>query len=177
MTMLYVTHDQEEAMSMSDRIAIMNRGRIVQAGRPAEVYERPADPFVGRFLGEANLIEGTVAAPLGEIVRLRLLSGQELRAPRGSSRSGDRGILFIRPERVEIAPGTTVPADPGANLLAGTVRRCAFLGNILRYGVDVGGVSVTVDRQNAAGVAPLPPGAPVILRWPVADSLILPAEE
>ncbi|HJU17803.1 MAG TPA: ABC transporter ATP-binding protein [Stellaceae bacterium] len=176
MTMLYVTHDQEEAMSMSDRIAIMNRGRIVQLGRPAEVYERPADPFVGRFLGEANLIEGIVAAPLGEIARLRLASGQELRAPRGNSRSGARGMLFIRPEQVEIMPGAAAPGDPGANVLVGTVRRCSFLGNILRYAVDVDGASVTVDRQNAAGAAPLPPGAPVMLRWPVADSLIFPAE-
>jgi ABC-type Fe3+/spermidine/putrescine transport system ATPase subunit len=62
MTVLYVTHDQEEAMSMSDRIAILNRGRIDQVGPPGEVYERPANPFVGRFLGEANLIEGMIAA-------------------------------------------------------------------------------------------------------------------
>ena len=60
MTVLYVTHDQEEAMSMSDRIAIMNHGRIEQVGPPGEMYERPANPFVGRFLGEANLIEGTI---------------------------------------------------------------------------------------------------------------------
>jgi putative spermidine/putrescine transport system ATP-binding protein len=177
MTVLYVTHDQEEAMSMSDRIAIMNHGRIDQVGPPGEVYERPANPFVGRFLGEANLIEGMVLAESGDVARLRLPSGQELRAPRGNSCGTGPGMLFIRPERVEIASGATASGDPGANVLAGTVRRCSFLGNILRYAVEVEGAApITVDLQNAAGVAPLPVGAPVVLRWPVADSLNLPAE-
>jgi ABC-type Fe3+/spermidine/putrescine transport system ATPase subunit len=177
MTVLYVTHDQEEAMSMSDRIAILNRGRIEQIGSPGEVYERPANPFVGRFLGEANLIGGTVMAEAGEIARLRLPSGQELRAPRSSSCGTRRGMLFIRPERVEIAPGTTGTGELGANTLAGKVRRCSFLGNILRYAVEVDGAArITVDLQNATGVSPLPVGAPVTLRWPIADSLILPGE-
>jgi ABC-type Fe3+/spermidine/putrescine transport system ATPase subunit len=141
------------------------------------VYEHPANPFVGRFLGEANLIEGTVMAKAGEVARLRLPSGQELRAPRNSSCVAGRGMLFIRPERVEIAPGTAAPGDPGVNALAGNVRRCSFLGNILRYAVDLEGTApITVDLQNAAGVAPLPVGAPVVLRWPVSDSLILAAE-
>jgi hypothetical protein len=86
-------------------------------------------------------------------------------------------VLFIRPERVEIAPCTGASGDPGANTLAGKVRRCSFLGNILRYAVDLDGAPpITVDLQNAAGVSPLPVGAPVVLRWPVADSLILPGE-
>ena len=177
MTVLYVTHDQEEAMSMSDRIAIMNHGRIDQVGPPGEVYERPTNLFVSRFLGEANLIEGVVVAEGGEIARLRLPSGQELRAPRDNSCGTGAGVLFIRPERVEIVPGTGAYADPSANALAGTVRRCSFLGNILRYAVELDGAApITVDLQNAAGIAPLPVGAPVVLRWPVADSLILAAE-
>jgi len=178
MTVLYVTHDQEEAMSMSDRIAILNHGRIDQVGPPGEVYERPANSFIGRFLGEANLIEGTVAPQFGDGTRLVLPSGHELRAPSGSRRSvGGRGMLFIRPERVEIMPGANTAGDPRQNVLAGRVRRCSFLGNILRYAVDVDGLAlITVDLQNAVGVAPLPVGAPVVLRWPVDDSLILPAE-
>jgi spermidine/putrescine ABC transporter ATP-binding subunit len=174
MTVLYVTHDQEEAMSMSDRIAIMNRGRIDQVGPPGEVYERPANPFVGRFLGEANLIAGAVVAAAGEVARLRLPSGEELRAPRSDSCGLGPGMLFIRPERVEIAAGTASSGDPAANVLVGKVRRCSFLGNILRYAVQLDGLEpITVDLQNAAGVAPLSVGTPVVLRWPVADSLIL----
>jgi ABC-type Fe3+/spermidine/putrescine transport system ATPase subunit len=182
MTVVYVTHDQEEAMSMSDRIAIMNHGRIDQVGSPGEVYERPTNPFVGRFLGEANLIEGTIAAEGAaggaaagsDPMRLRLSSGAELRAPRGDGMRAGPGMLFIRPERVEILPGSTAVAEPSVNALAGKVRRCSFLGNILRYAVALeDDVSITVDLQNAAGVPPLPVGAPVMLRWPVADSLIL----
>jgi len=177
MTMLYVTHDQEEAMSMSDRIAILNHGRIEQIGPPGEVYERPANPFVGRFLGEANLIEGTVAGEVGEFVRLALPWGSELRAPRSDCSHSGRGMLFIRPERVEIALGTAVVGERDVNVLAGRIRRCTFLGNILRYSVAVDGIApITVDLQNAVGVTPLAPGAPVLLHWPVADSLILPAE-
>jgi ABC-type Fe3+/spermidine/putrescine transport system ATPase subunit len=139
------------------------------------VYERPANPFVGRFLGEANLIEGTIVGRSSDMVRLVLPSGQQLRAPIGKG-SGARAMLFIRPERVEIAPSTLADNDPLTNSLAGTVRRCAFLGNILRYAVDVDGIApVTVDLQNAVGATPLPPGTPVVLRWPVAESLILPA--
>jgi ABC-type Fe3+/spermidine/putrescine transport system ATPase subunit len=174
MTVLYVTHDQEEAMSMSDRIAILNRGQIDQVGPPGEVYERPTNPFVGRFLGEANLIAGTLAAPPGEVMRLVLPSGQDLCAPRSNSCSTGPGMLFIRPERVEITPGTGPAADPRINVLAGSVRRCSFLGNILRYAVEVDGIaSITVDLQNAIGVMPLAAGTPVTLHWPVADSLIL----
>jgi putative spermidine/putrescine transport system ATP-binding protein len=177
MTVLYVTHDQEEAMSMSDRIAIMNHGRIHQVGSPGEVYERPANSFVGRFLGEANLIEGTVIGEVGEVVRLRLPSGQELHASRSNSCGTGRGMLFIRPERIEIAPDTGIFGDPKANTLAGIVRRRSFLGNILRYAVDLDGAPpITVDLQNAAGVSQLQVGAPVVLRWPVADGLILPGE-
>ena len=161
---------------MSDRIAILDHGRVHQVGSPGEVYERPADPFVGRFLGELNLLGGAVTAK-GDVARLALTSGQELRAPRGSSCASGRGMLFIRPERVEIIAGPSASSDPGANTLTGSVRRCSFLGNILRYAVEVEGVElVTVDLQNAVGVAPLPVGAPVVLRWPVADSLILPAD-
>src|SRR5689334_8013486 len=79
MTVVYVTHDQEEAMNMSDRIAIMNRGRIAQIGAPSEVYERPANAFVGRFLGEANILEGGIEAIEGDTATLRI-GGLALRA-------------------------------------------------------------------------------------------------
>ena len=124
------------------------------------------------------MIEGTLMHHGGEIARLVLPSGHELRAPSGSRCSGGaRGMLFIRPERIEITPGANAAGGPRDNALAGRIRRCAFLGNILRYAVDIDGIApVTVDLQNAVGVAPLPVGAPVVLRWPVAESLILPAE-
>jgi spermidine/putrescine transport system ATP-binding protein len=103
----------------------MNHGQICQVGSPGEVYERPANPFVGRFLGEANLIEGTVMAKTGEVARLRLPSGRELRAARNSNCVAGRGMLFIRPERVEIVPTAAAAGDPGVNALDGNVRRCS----------------------------------------------------
>ena len=177
MTVLYVTHDQEEAMSMYDRIAILNRGSIDQVGAPGQVYERPVNSFVGRFLGEANLIEGTIDRQVGAMTRLTLRSGQELLALAGNGSGRGPGMLFIRPERIAIAPGSTIGNDPITNTLTGTVHRCSFLGNILRYAVEVDGVApVIVDLQNAVGTAPLPAGTHVVLRWPVAESLILPAD-
>ena len=178
MTVLYVTHDQEEAMSMSDRIAIMNHGRIDQVGPPGEVYERPANPFVGRFLGEANLIEGTVTAEGGDVARLRLPSGQELRAPRSSSCVAGRGDA-VHPARAgrdraghgRVRRPAASTRSPGRFAAArSSATSCA-----MRWTLD-GAAPITVDLQNAAGVAPLPVGAPVVLRWPVADSLILAAE-
>jgi spermidine/putrescine ABC transporter ATP-binding subunit len=175
MTVLYVTHDQEEAMSMSDRIAIMNRGRIDQVGQPGEVYEQPVNPFVGRFLGEANLIQGTVTAGGSGEVRLILPGGEALHAPRGNGCNAGPGLLFIRPERVDIVTGSQAETDSRFNTLPGRVRRCSFLGNILRYAMDVDGIApITIDLQNAVGVLPLAQGTAVTLRWPVADSLILP---
>ena len=86
-------------------------------------------------------------------------------------------MLFIRPERIEITAGANAARDIRQNTLAGTIRRYAFLGNILRYAVDIDGTApVTVDLQNAVGVVPLPVGAPVVLRWPVGESLILAAK-
>jgi ABC-type Fe3+/spermidine/putrescine transport system ATPase subunit len=176
LTFIYVTHDQEEAMSMSDRMAIMNHGRIDQVGTPGVVYEQPVNPFVGRFLGEANLIEGTVTAAHGDQVRLVLPDGEALHAARGNGYDTGPALLFIRPERVDILSRVPAETDPRFNTLAGRVRRCSFLGNILRYAVDVGGISpITIDLQNAVGVLPLAQGTAVTLRWPVADSLILPA--
>jgi spermidine/putrescine ABC transporter ATP-binding subunit len=171
MTVVYVTHDQEEAMNMSDRIAILNRGRVEQVGAPAEVYERPLNAFVARFLGEANLLPGTVSAKADEAATLRVGGhsfGAKLAAP---VETGQAASLFVRPERVLLA--REAGTDPAWNHVGGTVRRVSFLGNIVRYLVEVGsGVTMRIDAQNA-GPAPFAVGAQVFLKWAVADSLLL----
>ncbi|MEI6159322.1 MAG: ABC transporter ATP-binding protein, partial [Roseococcus sp.] len=112
MTVVYVTHDQEEALTMSDRIAIMNHGRVVQQGPPRQVYENPESAFVGRFLGEANLLPAT-ASPEGPII----LGGRAARADHGAlSPSG--GFLFMRPEKISLSAGD---AADGPNALPGRV--------------------------------------------------------
>ncbi|MCR0982871.1 ABC transporter ATP-binding protein [Roseomonas populi] len=167
MTVIYVTHDQEEALTMSDRIAIMNRGRIAQMGPPREVYEKPDSSFVAAFLGEANLLKArrdgnAVAGP----------GGTRIDAGAGALGASD-GLLFVRPEKVSIAAGG---ADGAPNTLPGQVRHASFLGNIVRYQVEVAeGATVLCDTANGAGAALHAPGDPVRLSWRAEDSRLLAA--
>ena len=172
MTVVYVTHDQEEAMNMSDRIAIMNRGRIEQVGPPADIYERPANVFIGRFLGEANLIEGRVEQISDGIASLKVAGDLVLRAraPAGGI-TGATASLFVRPERVAL--GTGAGGDAAVNRAAGRVRRTSFLGNIVRYAIEIAPATlIMVDVQNSGGRR-LAAGEPVTVSWPLADSLVL----
>ena len=171
MTVVYVTHDQEEAMNMSDRIAIMNRGRIEQVGMPSEVYERPSNAFVGRFLGEANILDGTIDGLEGDCATLRI-DGLVLRAKvRDAVTVGSRASLFVRPERVAIrSPGA---GERSGNRVEGRVRRVSFLGNIVRYLVEAApSTHVMVDVQND-GRPPLAVDTAIALGWAMDDSLIL----
>ncbi len=169
MTVLYVTHDQEEAMNLSDRVAIMRGGRIEQVGAPRDVYEHPANVFVARFLGEANLLPGTV-----EGSAVRLPSGDALRAGRPTAcADGQPGALFVRPEKLRLAPpGDTAP--PGCNALPGTVRRVSFLGNTMRYGVEAApGLTLTADAPNHGSAFHPANGDRVDVTWAAEDSSIL----
>lgn len=178
MTVVYVTHDQEEAMNMSDRMGIMNSGRIEQVGRPTEIYESPASTFVARFLGEANLIGGTVEADADSIV-LRAPSGSRLRARGRPDRPpgpvGAPASLFVRPERVRIRrPSDADSLETAMNVADGRVVQTSFLGNILRYLVDVGsGQLMTVDVQNSGGRTEFASGDMATLSWRIDDSVVL----
>jgi spermidine/putrescine ABC transporter ATP-binding subunit len=171
MTVVYVTHDQEEAMNMSDRIAIMNRGRIEQVGMPSEVYERPSNAFVGRFLGEANILDGTIDGLEGDCATLRVGGLVLLARVRDAVTVGSRASLFVRPERVAIRlPGA---GERSGNRVEGRVRRVSFLGNIVRYLVEAApSTHVMVDVQND-GRPPLAVDTAIALGWAMDDSLIL----
>ena len=171
MTVVYVTHDQEEAMNMSDRIAIMNRGRIEQVGMPSEVYERPSNAFVGRFLGEANILDGTIDGLEGDCATLRVGGLVLLARVRDAVTVGSRASLFVRPERVAIRlPGA---GERSGNRVEGRVRRVSFLGNIVRYLVEAApSTHVMVDVQNDGRPA-LAVDTAVALGWAMDDSLIL----
>jgi len=165
MTVVYVTHDQEEALTMSDRIAIMDRGRIAQMGPPREVYERPESAFVAKFLGEANLIrarrrDGALRGA-GD-ARFEVAAGRPELA---------EGQVFVRPEKVSLLPEGAAPA---ANQVSGTVRHTAFLGNVVRYEVALPeGEVMLCDATNASGTVLRQPGEPVRLGWQAADALLL----
>ncbi len=118
-TFVYVTHDQEEALTMSDRIAVMNHGVIEQLDPPEEVYERPRTEFVAGFIGVSNLMPGSVAAVNGRPGRLRLDSGPTVRAPGGGVAPGDRCHIVVRPEKLQIAL-VEEPAPTGAAERRGT---------------------------------------------------------
>jgi spermidine/putrescine transport system ATP-binding protein len=154
LTFVHVTHDQEEAMTMADAIAVMNKGRIEQLGPPHELYERPATAFVAGFLGVSNLLYGSVTAP----GRVRLDAGDEIAADAGD-RSG-RVAVGIRPEKLRLGTGAE-----GDNSLAGTVRETAYVGVATQYVVDTGAGTLSVYVQNDGAAPSLQPGASTTLSW------------
>jgi iron(III) transport system ATP-binding protein len=169
-TALYVTHDQAEALAVSDRIAVMAGGRVEQLGAPAEIYRRPATRFVADFIGEANLLPAEIVAhgPSGARARLGSVT---VPVADGAPTSGP-ATLVVRPEAIQIRPAASGPSPDGA--LAGQIRQAAFLGAAAEYTVDteVGVVAVT-DALMAEGF--LPAGARVWLTVSPDRLAVLPA--
>ena len=156
-TMVYVTHDQAEAMVTADRIAVMNRGRVEQVGSPYDVYERPATAFVAAFIGRTNTLDGTIVGPgLVEAAGRRLRATDEAGFPAGTPVT-----ICVRPHHVRLAR----PADGGVNELSGRVARSVYLGEARDYLVELdGGVRMRVSAPPDADLAP---GAAVHLHLPV----------
>jgi spermidine/putrescine transport system ATP-binding protein len=147
-TFVYVTHDQEEALTMSDRIAVMNRGRIEQIGIPEDVYERPATTFVAGFIGVSNLMPATVTGP----AEVRLDQGATIDATVEGFATGERCHAVVRPEKLRVetlAPGGGSPAN-GKPQVEGVVESSLYLGTSTQLEVDLGeGVRMTVLVPNA----------------------------
>jgi iron(III) transport system ATP-binding protein len=164
-TFIYVTHDQAEAMALSDRIAVFHAGTVQQVGSPRDVYERPANLFVADFMGLVNRLSGTVVSREGQRVVVSI--GEHhltVLAPAGGAASS--GAVVIRPEAFVFAS----EAPPGDNQLKGTVVEATFLGNIVDYQVDIGGAVVRVqgDRRGLREV-----GSQVLLAVPVAECVLM----
>ena len=157
-TFIYVTHDQEEALTMSDRLAVFNHGRIEQLGSPAEVYERPATEFVAGFVGVSNLVRGPLAEAL----------------------TGLPGTFTVRPEKIRLAAPDT-PPPPGYCRALGRIRDVVYLGMHTRYLVELdAGGDLTVVEQNLATTsmeALAARGRPVALLWDAALNRPLEAAE
>jgi spermidine/putrescine transport system ATP-binding protein len=166
-TFVHVTHDQEEAMTMADQIAVMNRGKVEQLGAPAELYEQPATAFVAGFLGVSNLLTGRVVGP--GVVQLD--AGDQLRVAE-NGREG-RVAAGVRPEKIRLGP-----AREGENTLTGTVRDVAYVGVATQYVVETGAGDVVVYAQNHDLGRPLQPGGVAILSWsPECTFVVDPLEE
>jgi putative spermidine/putrescine transport system ATP-binding protein len=147
-TFLYVTHDQEEALTMSDRIAVFNNGRIEQIGTPSEVYERPSTPFVAGFVGTSNLFTATSEGQVGTATRLRIGSDGIVLLPDSSLTAGSKVTVAVRPEKIRLQEVADAPAD-GLCHARGTIDEVVYLGTVTRYLVSVEGAgNVVVLEQN-----------------------------
>ena len=147
-TFLYVTHDQEEALTMSDRVAVMSRGKILQVGTPRDIYDHPDERFVADFIGDTNFLTGELAAVEGAEARVRLDAGAELpaRMPKGMRAGlGARVTAAIRPEHTRLVP-------PGEGALEGTVQNLVYFGTDSHYHLRLSdGSPFTARLQNSAG--------------------------
>jgi spermidine/putrescine transport system ATP-binding protein len=160
LTFVHVTHDQEEAMTMADTIAVMNGGRIEQMGSPTELYEVPRTTFTANFLGQSNLLEARVTGSSGEDLLLDV-QGSRVALPRSRSTTTEGRLwLGVRPEKLRVAA-----PDGSGNRLTGIVTDASFIGVATYYLVRLPwGQEVTVVQQND-GTPPLPPGQPVTVSW------------
>jgi len=166
-TTIYVTHDQEEALVLSDRIAVMDAGRIQQVGPPGELYERPASLFVADFIGTNNFLSGTVVDASAGYAIIRTPSGDIRGTGRGEIRPGTRATTAVRPENVELFDGSESPPAGGSalqNHLRGRVVLFQFMGSVLRYEVEIAGNAVMkIDIHDPKRHRPLAPGTEVVL--------------
>ena len=172
-TMVYVTHDQEEALVMSDRIAVFNEGRIQQVGTTEEIYERPASLFVADFIGESNIFRGNVEGA-GE-TRCIASGGLRLRIPDKAAPGGDGSVaLVVRPERLRILSSGAQP-EADENAVEATVGDAIYLGNERRYTLVAANGQELVGRHQVglSGDAP-PVGTKVLAAWRVEDSIVVP---
>jgi spermidine/putrescine transport system ATP-binding protein len=175
-TFIYVTHDQEEAMTMSDRLAVMRHGRIEQIGDPREVYERPATAFVAGFLGASNLLAGEVSGSSNGLATVSVGGDVSVSLPT-EQLEGATGRVFVgvRPEKVELWAG--VEPRP-TNTLAGVVRDVTFVGTAYQYRVEsAGGLRMVVYAQNLGASGGPSPGAQVVLGWRPEHTFAVPADE
>jgi spermidine/putrescine transport system ATP-binding protein len=178
-TFVLVTHDQKEALVMSDRVIVLEQGRIAQSGTPSDLYDRPATPYVADFIGTSNLIAGTVTTGGDREVEASV-GPHRLRAATGGRRfaAGDRVLLSVRPERaLLLADGGTPPAQ--SNILPATIKEYLFHGSAMRVELDIGQVApffIDLQLQGALNSADLAkPGSAVSIAVTPINVTVFPA--
>jgi spermidine/putrescine ABC transporter ATP-binding subunit len=170
-TFIYVTHDQKEALVMSDRVAVMNEGRIAQIGAPETLYDSPASHFVASFVGEANFLkpDAITADAKGAVVRI----GDATLRTGGPNGAHDGTLCMVRPEKLTVRrPGGG--ADASVNMLQGTVRDTVFMGEMIRYVIELpNGALMTAKQPHRAGTPILSQSEPAAIEWDVADTRLV----
>ncbi|TPL93546.1 ABC transporter ATP-binding protein [Mesorhizobium sp. B2-3-12] len=169
-TFVLVTHDQEEALSMSDFVCVMNGGRIVQLGQPSEIYDEPADLFVADFVGKTNLLAGKVAGHAGDLVDVALADGTVIAArKRTALQQGETVSVSLRPESLSLGA-------PDSGPLKGVVRNRIFLGSTAEYAIEVQGIGTLLAKaDHVVGQGNLfKPGEPVAIGFATGTPLAFP---
>ena len=170
-TFIYVTHDQEEAMTMSDRIAVMDKGSVVQVGTPKEIYEQPVSLFVADFIGASNVLPGEIVVVDKDLASVRLDGGAVIRVRAGAFRHG-RVSVVVRPDHMRLA--ASAPEGARENSIAGRITKSAFLGTHLQVAVCLeSGAEIAITRNLSDGESQpsLAIGDPVQVTWPIVRSL------
>jgi putative spermidine/putrescine transport system ATP-binding protein len=173
-TVLYVTHDQEEALLMSDRIAIFNAGRIEQLGTGEELYRQPRSPFVGTFMGESNLFRGPIHVADGR-PRLRV-GDREIDGTASRDvvfADGDPAALIVRPEACRLVP-TDTPPSPGCTALPATVEQSIYLGSTVKVQLTALGSTMFVRLNPGGSSPPLERGSSVLVEWHTTEAVLVP---
>lgn len=166
-TTLYVTHNQEEALTMADRVAVMNQGRIEQIAAPSTIYDDPATEFVADFIGDTNFLPGSLAEADGE-TRLRV-ADREIRVAEPDVPLGD-GVVFVRPEKLTVnGPGHSVD---DANALPGRVEQVVFLGSKIRYVIETNATELVAEEENRTGKDVFSEGDDVVVTWDAVDTRV-----
>jgi spermidine/putrescine transport system ATP-binding protein len=176
LTFVHVTHDQEEAMTMADTIAVMNEGEIEQMGSPADLYDNPETAFVANFLGQSNLIKGRIEGTDGDNLVVDLF-GQKISMPKKRSHAVDNSIYAgIRPEKFRISLVGT--PTRGNTLTGGHIEDVSYIGVSTQYQVMMPwGQEVMVFEQNDDGVAPFDKGDEVVISWEPTFTFALRGDE
>jgi putative spermidine/putrescine transport system ATP-binding protein len=172
-TTIFVTHDQEEALSMSDRVVVMNEGRVDQVGAPFEIYNDPATKFVANFVGTLSVLKGKVLDPKSGRIQV---GKSEIVASRRliSASAGDACAVALRPEAAVLENGHDLGA--GRNRLGGTIDEVSFLGSVVRIRVKIDEDSISLDTFNNPSAIPPQRGAPVVVSFTPNDVLVLDGE-
>ena len=173
LTAIHVTHDQAEAMSISDRIAVMKKGRIVQIGTPQELYLHPNSLFVAHFIGESNFLEGYVTNADGKLSDIELRGGLKVKAINPEIKQGERIVLAIRPETCEIEKGR----NSTKNGLYGKIEKITFEGTIVRYEIRLENGDRLVINRPSLTEEWIDIGEDVTLTYPLEKAFIFPYPE
>ncbi len=148
-TTIYVTHDQQEALALSDQIAVMHAGKVLQLGTPAEIYYYPSSEFVADFVGTVNLIPGKVVVQHGDTCRVRTEFGEVTVETRHAMlKEGQAAVVSVRPETIRISPVPFPEGEDTVNAVQGTIQAASFVGKIITYWVDVQGTEIIVEHYN-----------------------------